>query len=365
MTGAIEAMAAPAAEWSYETVPTVLGISPHGLLSAVGIVLAWTLLRRTLLQRGLDIRAAEAAVVWGIPAGLVGARIDYVISHPGQFGSLGQMLEVWRGGMALFGGLLGGVAGALLVLRRRGVPVLPFFDAAAAPLAAGIAVGRVGDLLLGDHLGRPLTGTWGIGYLIQPGSILAPGFSPSPARAPVAGESCTDLGAFYAGCAYHLTPAYDLIAAAVVALILVVVARWVRQVPGVAISIFALLYAGQRLALDAARGIDERPFVGLTGTQLIAAVVVTAAAAYIVTCMTRYRRRGAATPRALTTPPSAPATTPLGTGTTTVKLTGPTNRTGAAPAATSAKPSGIRPAPAPTRGRARADGHPSGQGDPS
>ncbi|NUR14796.1 MAG: hypothetical protein HOQ13_00560 [Dermatophilaceae bacterium] len=301
---AAAAAAPPAAEWSYPTVPTVLGISPHGLLSAVGIVLAWALLRRTLQRRGLDVGAAEAAVMWAIPAGLVGARVDYVISHPTQFTSLWQMLEVWRGGMALFGGLLGGVAGALIVLRRRRVPVLPVLDAAAAPLAAGIAVGRIGDLLLGDHLGRPLTGTWGIGYLVQPGSVLAPGFSPSPARAPGLGESCTDPGAFYAGCAYHLTPAYDLLAAAAIALLLVLASRWIRPMPGVAISIFALLYAGQRLALDAARGIDERPFAGLTGTQLIAAVVVTAAAAWLVTTAARLRRR-------TMTRPSRDAQTPL------------------------------------------------------
>ncbi|MER7071916.1 prolipoprotein diacylglyceryl transferase family protein [Terrabacter sp. NPDC000476] len=268
----------------------MLGISPHGLLSAVGIVAAWFLLRRALRARGLDANAAEAAVGWGIPAGLVGARIDYVISHPGQFGSIWQMLEVGRGGMALFGGLLGGVLAALIVLRRRGVAVLPVLDAAAAPLAAGVALGRVGDLMLGDHLGRPLTGAWGIGYTIQPGSVLAPGFTPSPARAPGLGESCTDLGSFYAGCAYHLTPAYDLIAATVIAIVLVLLGKRIQRMPGVAISIFALLYAGQRLALDAARGIDERPFAGLTGTQLIATIVVTASAVAIITSLARRRR---------------------------------------------------------------------------
>lgn len=279
-----------AVDWSYPTIPTVLGISPHGLLSAAGVLVAWMFLRRTLQRRGLDLNAAEAALGWGIPAALAGARIDYVISHPSQFGTLWQMLQVWRGGMALFGGLLAGVLAALIVLRRRGVRVAPVLDAAAAPLAVGIAVGRIGDLMLGDHLGRPLTGTWGIGYLIQPGSILAPGFAPSPARTAQLGESCTDAGVFYAGCTYHLTAAYDLIAAAVIALVLIGLARWTRLRPGLAISIFALLYAGQRLALDAARGIDERPFAGLTGTQLIAIIVVTAAAVSIAITFGLHRR---------------------------------------------------------------------------
>ena len=299
-------------EWSYSTMPTVLGVSPHGLLSAAGIVAAWVLLRRTVRARGLDTSAAEPAVLWGIVGGLAGARIDYAISHPSQFGSVLQVLEVWRGGMALFGGLLGGVLAAVIVLRRRGVRLLPLLDAAAAPLAVGIAVGRVGDLMLGDHLGRPLTGTWGIGYVVPRGSVLAPGFAPSRARAPQLGESCTDLGAFYAGCIYHLTAAYDMIAAAVIALILIGFARWTRRVPGVAISTFALLYAGQRLALDRARGIDERPFVGLTGTQLIAVVVVTAAAVSIIIAMVRHRSRRSATPA--TEAVRIPAMAATGTG---------------------------------------------------
>ncbi|EWT07753.1 diacylglyceryl transferase [Intrasporangium chromatireducens Q5-1] len=341
----IGAFVAPAVEWSYSTIPTVLGISPHGLLSAVGILLAWVLLRRTLHNRGLDISAAESAVGWAIPAGLVGARIDYVVSHPGQFGSLWQMLEVWRGGMALFGGLLGGVLGGLIVLRRRGARVLPILDAAAAPLAAGIAIGRVGDLMLSDHLGRPLTGTWGIGYVIRPGSILAPGFSPSPARPPGLGESCRDLGSFYAGCTYHLTPAYDLIAAAAIALVLVGCARWTRRVPGVAIGLFALLYAGQRLALDGARGIDERPFAGLTGTQLIAVIVVTAAAISIAAAVARHRTRSTATT------PEAPK----------CRSTGNTSdRDGVV---TAVEPSGLRTLSTPTPGREHPGGDPSGPRD--
>lgn len=302
-------MAPAAVDWSYPTVPTVLGLSPHGLLSAAGILVAWLFLLRALRRRGLDVSAAEAAVGWGIPAALVGARIDYVISHPNQFETLWQMLQVWRGGMALFGGLLAGVLAALIVLRRRGVRVAPVLDAAAAPLAVGIAIGRIGDLLLGDHLGRPLTGAWGIGYVIQPGTVLAPGFAPSPARLPQLGESCADAGAFYAGCTYHLTAVYDLVGAAIIALLLIGFARWIPLLPGLAISIFALLYAGQRLALDAARGIDERPFAGLTGTQLIAVIVVTAAAVSIATILglRRHRRRAATTTDAPQRPPRTTA----------------------------------------------------------
>ena len=264
-------------EISFPTVPTVLGVSPHGAMAAVAIAFGLWLLGRALDRRGIPREAAEMAVIWAIPAGIVGARLDYVISHPASFGSPIAALELWKGGLALFGGLLAGSATAAFVMARQGVRVLRAFDAAAIPMAVAIAVGRTGDILLGDHLGRPLSGSSGIGFRIAPGSVMAPGFSPNPAVAPGAGESCADVGRFYAGCAYHMSAAYDLASAALIAGALVLLTRKAVRTPGLQIAAFAYLYAGQRLILDSVRGIDERILFGLTGTQLLAVTVTLAA----------------------------------------------------------------------------------------
>lgn len=265
----VSAVLPSAVQWTYPTLPTVLGISPTDCCP------------RPTSSSGGSCRARPcAAVAWTSqqprqPSAGRSWAGDSVAgstrsSHPSQFETLWQVSAAWRRGMALIGGVVAGLAS----LRRRRVPILPALDSAALPLAAGIALGRVGDLMLGDHLGRPLTAAWGLGYVIQPGSALARGPSPSPARGPQLGESCPDVAAFYAGCAYHVTRVYQLVGAAI-ALILLALARWTRRLPRAAISIFTVLYAGQRLASDAARGIAERPFGRLTGTQLIAVAVVT------------------------------------------------------------------------------------------
>lgn len=264
-------------EASFRTVPKILGISPHGIMSAVGILIGLWLLGRATDRRGIPREAAELAAIWAVLVGIVGARLDYVISHPSSFTSPLAALELWNGGLALFGGLLAGSAAAALVLIRKDVSGLRMFDAAAIPMAAAIAIGRIGDILVGDHLGRPVSGSWGIGYRIEPGSALAPGFLPSPAEAPRAGESCADVGRFYAGCTYHMSAAYDLIAAALIAGALVLLTRRALRAPGLQIAAFAYLYAGQRLALDAVRGIDERIVFGLSGTQLLSVLIVAAA----------------------------------------------------------------------------------------
>lgn len=261
-------------EISFPTVPTFAGLSPHGVAAALGVAIGLWLLVRSVLRRGLAREPVESAALWAIPAGIAGARLDYVVSHPTQFRSILNAFQIWQGGLALFGGLLAGIATAALVLHRHGAPVTQNFDAAAVPFAVAIAIGRTGDILLGDHLGRPVGTGWGLGFRVQAGSDLAPGFGPSPAAAPGPGESCGDLGSYYAGCTYHMSAAYDLLAAVAIAAVLAFATRRSRGYPGLQIAGFAYLYAGQRLTLDAVRGIDERVAFGLTGTQLLAIVII-------------------------------------------------------------------------------------------
>lgn len=290
---------------TYRPVPTVLGISPHGILAMLGIGIgAWLLVRR-MRRRGLPTAGLEAAVEIGVLAGVVGARADYVLSHPGQFHSVVQVVAVWQGGLALFGGLIAGVGAAVLVLRRRGTPILATLDVAAPSFALAIAIGRIGDLLLTDHLGRPVDGGLALGYLVESGYRLAPGFGPSPAVPPGPGQSCTDVGRFYAGCAYHLSAGYDLLGAAVLALALLLLSR--RRPPlGVPVAVFGAWYGTQRLLLDFTRGVDER-VGGLTGTQWLSIGVLGAAAAALLGIGRRMRAERVTRPSAVGADRTSPA----------------------------------------------------------
>ena len=132
---------------------------------------------------------------------------------------------------------------------------------------------RSANLLLTDHLG--LRSRFAFAYVVESGYRLAPGFGPNPAALPVAGKSCSDVGRYDAGCAYQLSARYDLIGAAALALILLLLAR--RHPPqGVLLAAFGLWYGTQRLLLDFTRGLDERPVLGLTGTQLLAVGLILA-----------------------------------------------------------------------------------------
>ena len=278
----------PRVDVSYPPVPSVLGISPHGLFAALGIGVGYWLIVRGTQRRGLSTAPVERAIGWGVLAGIVGARADYVISHPGDFTSLVQMLELWKGGLALFGGLIGGTLAAVASLRRARLPLPVVLDVAAVALPVAIAIGRVGDLLLTDHLGAPTSSGLAIAYRVAAGAHLAPGFGTGPAAPPQPGQSCDQVGTFLAGCTYHLTPAYDLLGALALFVFLWLLTRRAHPA-GAVFTVFVGAYATQRLVLDVTRGVDERPLWGMTGTQLLSVALLVGA---IVVLARLYRHPG-------------------------------------------------------------------------
>ncbi len=191
------------------------------------------------------------------------------------------MLKIWEGGLGLFGGLLTGVLTAYVVLRRAGAHVPRMLDGAAPMIALAIGVGRIGDIMLTDHLGTPTTSQFALAYFVRPGDNLAPGFGPSPARVPGPGESCADVGSYFAGCGYHLTPVYDMVGVLALAAVLLLLRRRARYRSGTAAGIFGAWYGTQRLALDFTRGIDEQPVLGLTTAQLLSIVLILGSASVL------------------------------------------------------------------------------------
>ncbi len=132
-----------------------------GLMVAVGALVGVWLFGRELRFSRLPHDAVNAAIV-GLIAGLAGAKLLFVAEHIRE-DSLFSLLAS-RGGLSWFGGLFGGVAGALAYIRWRHWPLVPIVSAATPALAIGHALGRVGCFLVGDDYGRPTSLPWGVAF---------------------------------------------------------------------------------------------------------------------------------------------------------------------------------------------------------
>ncbi|HEX6581079.1 MAG TPA: prolipoprotein diacylglyceryl transferase family protein, partial [Actinomycetota bacterium] len=162
-------------------------------------------------------------------------------------------IAVWNGGMSLLGGLIGAVLVGGFIARREKLTVLPLLDMAAPGIALGIAIGRVSDLIIGDHLGKATTLPWGFRYV--------GGVEPLAGVPPV-------------GTVVHPVALYDLVLTIV---LLVVLIRFIRspRATGSAIALFTLWYASGRILTDFLRT-DPRRLLGMTGSQLTAIAAVVA-----------------------------------------------------------------------------------------
>jgi prolipoprotein diacylglyceryl transferase len=151
--------------------PVVFKVGPfalsyYGLFVALGIVVAIWLTGRELSRKGYDGGYALAieSIFFIVPLGLLGARFSYVVANYDLYASnpIPAVLEVWNGGLEIFGGLVGGFAGLLIFARLRGIGALAFADAAAPGVVLGQAIGRWGDYFNQELFGKPSNLPWAI-----------------------------------------------------------------------------------------------------------------------------------------------------------------------------------------------------------
>lgn len=137
----------------------LFGLLPwYSVLITAGILLALLLCRleerRLQLPRDTTLDLALAL----IPLGILGARLYYVIFSWEHYAANPiSALFIWEGGLAIYGGVLGGLLGAWLLARRRKLPFMVLLDMASPGLALGQAIGRWGNFFNMEAYGVQVT----------------------------------------------------------------------------------------------------------------------------------------------------------------------------------------------------------------
>lgn len=140
-------------------------IYSYGTVLALAFLLSVILIVQQCEKVGVSKQVIFDLGIWAIMGGLVGARFLYVISHWGEFMHRPmEILMIHRGGLAFYGGFLGGLGAAWVFLKRHRLPFLRVADLVipVIPLAHGI--GRIGCFLNGCCYGRPISCAWGINF---------------------------------------------------------------------------------------------------------------------------------------------------------------------------------------------------------
>ncbi len=162
-----------------------LSIHAYGLMIALGVVAGVWLTGRRLEARGSGTRDdASGMAVWAVIAGVIGARLYHVMTDWSSFeDNPARILQIWKGGLGIPGGLLAGITVGWWVTKRRSIDPREMAAAAAPAIPLAQSIGRWGNWFNQELFGGATTLPWGLeisadkvpaGYL--PGTLFHPTF---------------------------------------------------------------------------------------------------------------------------------------------------------------------------------------------
>jgi phosphatidylglycerol---prolipoprotein diacylglyceryl transferase len=228
-----------------------LALSYYGLFVALGIIVGTWLTGRELARKGYAGGYALEALFFVVPLGLVGARLSFVVANYDQYAPnpIPAVLEVWVGGLEIYGGLVGGFVGLMIFARLRGISPLAFADAAAPGVVLAQAIGHWCDYFNQELFGKPSELPWAIRI--------------SPENRPAEFADATS---------FHPTFLYESIWDVLMCLILLWVARRFGGglKDGTIFVLYVVLFTAGYLAVDALRlEAAALPIVELVGGNLL------------------------------------------------------------------------------------------------
>lgn len=222
----------------------------YALAYIAGILIAWRLGVMAVNRPGLwaneqppmTARQVEDLLTWIILGIILGGRLGYVLFYQPSYylQHPGEILQIWTGGMAFHGGLLGVIIAAWIYCARHQIPRMGAADLIAHTVAPGLLLGRLANFVNAELWGRQTDLPWG---------VIFPGF---------AAQDCPGIEEL---CARHPSQLYE---AALEGLILGALLLWMvyrrgaLKWPGRVLGTFLAGYGAARFVVEFFRQPDAQ-----------------------------------------------------------------------------------------------------------
>ena len=133
----------------------------YGAIICCGVILAILLVCHEAKRTGQNPDIYTDFVFWGILFGVIGARAYYLVFHAD---SLTNFFAIREGGLAIYGGVIGGILAVVVYTRKKKYPLLKFTDTAAMSLLVGQILGRWGNFVNREAFGGAAEGLFAMAY---------------------------------------------------------------------------------------------------------------------------------------------------------------------------------------------------------
>jgi prolipoprotein diacylglyceryl transferase len=238
--------------WEINLFGWQLNIHMYALCILVGIVLAVAITSRRLTKRGAEPGVVLDIALWAVPLGIIGARIYHVLTHPDDYFyeganiwnplQPGAVWNIWEGGNAIYGSLIGGAIGVWIGCRMTGIRFWSFADALAPGLLVAQAAGRLGNWFNHELFGMPTDLPWGLE--IESSNVAFPAGLPD-------------------GTLFHPTFLYEIVWNLAGAALIILLERRLNLRWGKAFAIYLIWYGLGRSFFEAIRVDPSEMFLGV------------------------------------------------------------------------------------------------------
>lgn len=140
----------------------------YGIIVCIGIIAAFSYFMYRARKAGIKSDTVVDMTLVTVPIGIIGARLYFVIFYGVPFK---EILEIWNGGLAIYGGVIFGAISVIVMCRIKKVKFFAFADMIAPGVMLGQLIGRWGNFMNGEAYGAETTSfirmglnNWHTGY---------------------------------------------------------------------------------------------------------------------------------------------------------------------------------------------------------
>lgn len=134
----------------------------YGIVIVIGMILSAVYAFIRAKQLGIRIDDMYDYAIFIIIFGVIGARAYYVLTSLEQYKTFLDVIAVWTGGLAIYGGIIAGIITVIVVSKIKKIKILRVLDAIAPSVMIGQALGRWGNYFNQEAFGCNTTLPWGM-----------------------------------------------------------------------------------------------------------------------------------------------------------------------------------------------------------
>lgn len=276
-------------EFTLPFMEKVISIRWYGAIIAFGFLLAVLFGGRIAYKWKINLDKMVDILIYGTIFGIIGARLYYVAFEWGYYSQhLNEIVQIWNGGLAIYGGIIGGLLGAYITCKVEKVNFFNLLDMASMSLLIGQGIGRWGNFANQEAFGTFTTKPWGM----MSDTVLEY-IQKNPSSFGLSGMTSDQIAAYISENDLYVHPTflYESIWCLLGFAVLYIILRKFRKFSGQLFLTYGVWYGIERAVVEGLR--TDSLFIGNTNlrvSQLLSIVLATVCLILLVVLLVKYKK---------------------------------------------------------------------------